>query len=128
MKRDLRKQNLKLKIQLSKGLHIPSLISDSCYVKDIDDKHYFISLDLSRSKTINAHDYETLNKSFDSLEQIEIADDNVIKNFKKHYIHRYGSNQSVSLKNVPVNLILDDTHSITCNIEIEKVLKLSRIS
>ncbi len=128
MKRDLRKQNLKLKIQLNKGLNIPSIISDSCYVKDIDDTHYLISLDLSRSKILNAQDYETLNNSFDSLEQIEIADDNAIKNFKKHYIHRYGSNQGVSLKNVPVNLIMDYTRSITCNIEIEKVLKLSKVS
>lgn len=128
MKRDLSKQNLKLKIQLNKGLNIPSIISDSCFVKDIDDQHYFISLDLSRGKSVNAKDYETLNNSFDALEQIEIADDNAIKNFKKYYIHRYGSNQGVSLKNVPVNLIMDYTRSITCNIEVEKVLKLSKIS
>ncbi|SRX54627.1 hypothetical protein [Aequorivita sp. CIP111184] len=128
MKRDLRKQNLKLKIQLNKGLNIPSLISDSCYVKDIDDQHYLISLDLSRGKSINAQDYETLNNSFDALEQIEIEDDNAIKNFKKYYIHRYGNNQGVSLKNVSVNLIMDYTRSITCNIEVEKVLKLSKVS
>ncbi len=128
MKRDLSKQNLKLKIQLNKGLNIPSIISDSCFVKDIDDQHYLISLDLSRGKSVNAKDYETLNNSFDALEQIEIADDNAIKNFKKHYIYRYGSNQGFSLKNVPVNLIMDYTRSITCNIEVENVLKLSKIS
>jgi hypothetical protein len=128
MKRDLRKQNLKLKILLHQGLNIPSLMSDSCYVKDIDDENYLISLDLSRSKTHNAQDYETLNKSFDTLEQIEITDSSAIDNFKKHYIHRYGNNQSVSLKNVAVNLIMDSTRSITCNIEIEKVLKLSKVS
>ncbi len=127
MKRDLRKKNLELKIQLNQGLKIPSLFSESSYVQDIDDHSYFISLDLSNSKTTNAQDYEVLTKSFEFIEEIEITDEHAIKNFKKHYIHRYGSNQYVSLKNVPVNLIMDSSRSITCNIEIEKILKLSKV-
>ncbi len=128
MKRDLRKQNLKLKILLNKGLKIPSLTSDSCYVEDIDDEGYFISLNLSKSKDKNKKDYEILANSFDFIEQIEIADTHAINNFKKHYIHRYGNNQSVSLKNVPIQLIMESSRSITCNIEIEKVLKFSKVN
>ncbi len=128
MKRDLRKQNLKLKFLLNKGLKIPSLTSDTSYVEDIDDTHYCISLDLSKNKAKFAKDYEILTNSFDFIEQIEITDEYAIKNFKKHYIHRYSNNLSVSLKNVAVNLILDNTRSITCNIEVEKTLKLSKVS
>ncbi len=128
MKRDLHKQNLRLSIQLKEGLKIPNLISHKNFVQDIDDEKYLIFLDLTKNGEVAAQDYEHLNESMDTIEYIEIEDNYAVQNFKNYYINRYGNNKKVSLKNVLVNLVMGHTRSITCNIEVESVLRLSRIN
>ncbi len=127
MKRDLRKQNLRLNIHLAKGLNIKSLISDRNTVEDIDDENYVISLDLTKNKDLNAQHYESFNNSLDAIEFIEIDDDYAVKNFKDYYITRYSNNKRAYLKNVLVNLIMGQTKTIKCDVEVEKVLRLSRV-
>ena len=127
MKRDLRKQNLRLNIHLAKGLNIKSLISDRNTVEDIDDENYVISLDLTKNKDLNAQHYESFNNSLDAIEFIEIDDDYAVKNFKDYYITRYSNNKRAYLKNVIVNLIMGQTKTIKCDVEVEKVLRLSRV-
>lgn len=127
MKKDLRKQNLMLNICLKKGQHISNLLSYKNVVEDIDDEYYHISLDLTRNKELNAHHYEIINNGLEAIEYIEIVDSYAIKNFKDYYISRYSNNKRVYLKNVLVNLIMDQTKTIKCNVDVEKVLRLSTI-
>lgn len=128
MKRELRKQNLRLNIHLKKGLHITNFLSDKNFVEDIDDENYAISLDLTKNKNLNAQHYESFNNSFDTIEFIEIDDDYAVKNFKDYYISRYSNNKRAYLKNVLVNLIMGQTKTIKCDVEVEKVLRLSKVS
>lgn len=127
MKRDLRKQNLKLKIHLAKGLKITNLLSDKNIVEDIDDENYFISLDLTQNKVFRAQHYESFNNSLDTIDFIEIDDDYAVKSFKDYYITRYSNNKRAYLKNVLVKLIMGKTEIIKCDVEVEKVLRLSII-
>lgn len=128
MKRDLRKQNLRLNIHLKKGLNITNFLSDKNIVEDIDDENYLISLDLTQNKSIHAHNYESINNGLDTIEFIEIDDNYAVKNFKDYYIARYSSNKRAYLKNVVVILIMGQTKTIKCDVEVEKVLRLSKIS
>ena len=127
MKRDLRKQNLKLNIRLSKGLNITNLLSDKNIVEDIDDENYVISLDVTKNKNLHAQHYESINRSLDYIEFIEIDDNYAVKNFKDYYITRYSTNKRAYLKNVLVKLIMGQTKTIKCDVEVEKVLRLSRV-
>ena len=128
MKRDLSKQNLRLNIYLSKGLNITNLLSNKNIVEDIDDETYAISLDLTKNKELQAKHYESFNNSLDSIEFIEIDDDYAVKNFKDYYVTRYSNNKRAYLKNVLVNLIMGQTKTIKCDVEVEKVLRLSKVS
>ncbi|MEH6764794.1 MAG: hypothetical protein V7655_09870 [Aequorivita antarctica] len=128
MKIDLHKQNLRLNIQLKKGLKIPNLISHKNFVQDIDDESYLIFLDLTKNGEISTQGYQHLNEGMDTIEYIEIEDNYAVQNFKNYYINRYGNDKKVSLKNVLVNLVMGNTQSITCDIEVESVLRLSKIN
>jgi hypothetical protein len=127
MKRDLRKQNLRLDIYLKKGLKITNFFSDKNIVEDIDDENYLISLDLTKNKDLNAKHYESFNNSVDTIEFIEIDDNFAVENFKDYYISRYSNNKRAYLKNVIVKLIMGQTKTIKCDVEVEKVLRLSKV-
>lgn len=127
MKRDLRKQNLRLNIYLAQGKTITNLFSDKNFVEDIDDDNYHISLDLSKNKELQSQHYQNVNSGYDNIEVIEIDDDYAIKNFKDYYISRYSNNKRAYLKNVLVNLIMEQTKTIKCDVEVEKVLRLSKV-
>ncbi len=127
MKRDLCKQNLHLIIHLKHGKKIATMISDKNIVEDIDDDFYHIWMDLTKNKMLNAQHYESINKGLDAIEFIEIKDDNAIKIFKDYYITRYSNNKKAYLKNVLVNLIMGQTKTIKCDVEVEKVLRLCKV-
>ncbi|WP_347374172.1 hypothetical protein [Aequorivita sp. Q41] len=128
MKRDLRKQNLKLNIQLKKGQQISNFFSCKNIVEDIDDENYLISLDLTKNKNLHTPHYENFNNSIDSIVFIEIDDNYAVEKFKNYYISRYGNNKRAYLKNVVVKLIMGQTKTMKCDVEVEKVLRLSRVS
>lgn len=127
MKRDLCKHNLHLIIHLKHGKKIATMISDKNIVEDIDDNFYHISMDLTKNKMLNSQHYESINKGLDAIEFIEIKDDNAIKIFKDYYITRYSNNKKAYLKNVLVNLIMGQTKTIKCDVEVEKVLRLCKV-
>jgi hypothetical protein len=127
MKRDLCKQNLRLIIHLKHGKKIANIVSDKNIVEDIDDDFYYISMDLTKNKKLNAQHYESINKGLDAIDFIEIKDDNAVKIFKDYYITRYSNNKKAYLKNVLVNLIMGQTKTIKCDVEVEKVLRLCKV-
>ena len=128
MKRDLRKQNLRLNIYFKKGREIATLLSDKNIVEDIDDENYVISLDLTRNKKLQSLQYESINNGFEGIEFIEIDDNFALKNFKEYYINRYSTNKRAYLKNVLVKIIMGQTKTIKCDVEVEKVLRLSKVN
>ena len=128
MKRDLRKKNLRLNIYLKKGQYISTLLSDRNVIEDIDDQNYHISLDLTKNKELQAQHYEIINGGLETIEYIEIDDSYAIQNFKDYYISRYSNNKRAYLKNVIVNLIMGSTKTIKCNVEVENVLRFSRVN
>ncbi|MBT0606641.1 hypothetical protein [Aequorivita echinoideorum] len=126
MKRDLRKQNLKLNFHFAKGQKA-SLLSDNSVLQDIDDDNYLISLNLTKNIESDFQSYDSLQKDLNSIEYIEIEDDYAIKNFKDYYILRYGNNKRAYLKNVLVNLVMGQTKTIKCDVEVEPVLRLLKV-